>query len=659
MNRIPVKFPKKKRIGFALMAVVLIFTLLSSPPISSMAQSTDEVIYDYVILIDTSASMMDGTPPLFGQVQKVAQDFISAIQEGSNLTVYSFDSGYKEVGSWNNITLSDKSRINNTIGNMSATGQVTALWDAVCQGVTRLEQMGQSDGQHIQLMISYTDGKDNNSQNTSTSCLANYQELQKSGFTYWIYNAIGGVEVPQEVTDLKDIIGIVDSTNPMPIRVVHIQPIRLNLGNLYLTGKSSANTSCMVFWASDESIYGREMSFSQPPAFARKLPSGNAAQVCVEGTDCERIVEVSSSKTCLQFELVNYLPENLGLADTGEYSLTLPLKISYDEPQNQVFLVPNSISLDFQLNYPPTATPSPTPTKTPLPAPTPTPLPPETLINCGDSNEINIGIINLDRNQIVTNRTVTCELDWKKYTLPQSITVDLQFDKDSKENSILSNFIWLSKNGELYKTLVLTESDSKFDVVISIPRDEWKSIGNGKQSFYGEFVLNPENTTISGDTGNEKAALPVSFQVKKPLSLLAITLIIAGFIALLLIITIPKIIEATKLPTFPAVLSYEKNGQPVRINLMNYKPSKINRKSSKLVVGHTANCDVKLPVDPELGGEYFTLIADRAQGKIEISIVPVEYLKVNNLPVASKKLLKSKDTINLNNIDYQIIISNT
>lgn len=665
MIRVLVKFPKMKRICLAVLALVFIFTFFSMPPLTSVAQSTDDIIYDYVILIDTSASMLDGTPPLFGQVQKVAQDFVTAIQEGSNLTVYSFDSGFKEVGTWKNITLSDKSQINKTIGNMSAVGQMTALWDAVCQGVTRLEQMGQSGGQHIQLIISYTDGKDNFSKNTSTTCLANYQELQKSGFTYWIYNAIGGVAVPQEITDLKDIIGIVDSTNPMPIRVVHIQPLTLDLGNLYQTGKSIPNTSCLVFWASDNNIYGRELSFSQPPTFERKLPSGNAAQICVEGTDCERNLKLSSSKTCLQVELVNYFPQNLNPAETGDYSLTLPLNISFGQPQDQVFLVPNSVRLNFQLNMPPTPTPFPTSTKTPLPTITPlptttaTPFPPETVIDCGGVREINPGVIRLERDAVVTMRKYTCHLNWKKYTLPQSITIDLQYDDKSKDNKELNNFIWLSKGGALTKTLVLTESDPEFEMVINVPQTEWKFIGNGKQSFIGELHLQPKNTFITGDIDAAELTLPVSYQIKKPASLFFLIGIFGAIAAILLAIVIPKIIESTKTPVFTAVLSYEKNGQPVRINLMNYTPKKLSRNSSQLVFGHASNCDVKLPVDSELGGVYFKLIAERSQGKLEISIIAIEFLKVNNLPIASKKLLKSRDTISLNNVDYHIIISNT
>jgi hypothetical protein len=657
---------KKSLFLIGKMFITIIFILIFAfPTIQTKAQSQTDVIYDYIILIDTSGSMNDGTPPLFGQVQKVAEDFVNVLQDGSNLIIYSFDTTISQVGSWNSITPSDKSLIVNTIGNMKANGQNTALWDAVCQGVNQLEDMGKTGGQHIQLLISYTDGKDNYSKNPSASCLAKYRELQNSGFTYWIYNAIGGSDVPPEVNDLKTIIGIVDSPNPMPIRVVHIQPTTLKLGNIFQTGKSDPNTSCLVFWSSDPNVYGRELSFGQPSPSGRALPEGTASQVCAKGTDCTRSLAISASEECFQFNLINYLPQNIISAETGSYILNLPLSISYDQPQDQVFLVPNSLKIVFSLDFPPTPTPTytatatPLPTSTPQPLPTATPLPPETIINCGGSKAINAGLIELDRKLVTTSLKFTCQLDWKKYTLPQSINVVLRFDEKAKDNKELANFIWLSKNGELSKTLKLTETDPNFDVVINVPQDQWKNIGNGNQSFVGELFLQPVNTSLSGDINAEKLSIPVSFQLKKPISLLALALIIGGILILLLLIFIPKLISAGKPPSFQAVLSYENKGNPVRINLMNISTTKVDRNRSKIIVGQSATCNVKLPADPELGGEYFSLEAEKTEGKVEISIIPVETIKINELSVSTRRVLKSKDTIKINDQEYHIFISNT
>lgn len=648
-----------------LLAVSILVLLFGSLATKSSAQSNSDVVYDYVILMDTSGSMNDGTPPLFGQVQKVAQDFVNVLQDRSNVAVYSFDTTYSLVGTWNNVNSSDKSTIINQISSMQASGQSTALWDAVCEGLSQLEEMGKSGGQHIQLLISYTDGKDNASQNQSSTCLARYKEMQKDGYTYWIYNAIGGVNVPDEVTNLKDIIGIVDSANPMPIRVVHVQPLTLNIGNLYSSGKSNPNTSCLVFWASDPTIYGNEIQFAKPPTADRALPNGSASQICAEGTNCDRTIKISTSSPCLQFTLINYNQKNISSSDMGEYTLTLPLDIPYSQPQDRVFVIPNSIKLNFRLEYPPTITPNPTatvtplPTNTPLPTSTITPIPPATVINCGGKSAFDAGLIQLSRSQPITTREFTCHLDWNKYFLPQSLVVDLQYDEKKEDNKNLSNFIWLSKDGELAKTISLIESDSAFDVIINIPQDEWKIIGNGTQTFSGDIRLTPANTSLIGDIDPQKLTLPVSFQIKKPISLLTISLVVGGLLVILLAVLFRRIKSIQTPPRFNAVLSYENNGNEIRVNLMNVRPIKIDRNHSKIVVGQDQTCEVKLPQNPSLGGQYFSLVAEKSQGKTNISIIPVESLKVNDLPVATKRVLKSKDTIKVDELEFHIFISNS
>lgn len=645
--------------------VISLFSFIAIPTISGKAQTSNDVIYDYVILIDTSGSMEEGTPTIFSQVQTVAKDFIYAIQDGSNLVIYTFDTTFTEVGTWNDLHEYDKAEIQARIDSMNANGEYTALWDTVCEGLTRMEEMGQSGGQHVQLLISYTDGEDNISKADSSTCLGKYEDLHKEGYAYWIYNAIGGADVPEEIDEEDEIIGIIKSNIPQPIQVIQLQPLELNLGNLYQTGFANTSTSCVLFWASDESLYGQEITFAEPPDVDRSLPAGNAIQICAEGTDCDRTMIVSTSASCLQLSLLNYVKENLASTDLGEYGITVPLTIVNSSSQNQVFLLPNVIKMNFSLNLPPTPTTTPTKTRTPtltqtpLPLPTATPLPPDTSINCGGSKAINAGVIQLDRSFATTLQKFTCQLDWKKYTLSQSIGVTLRFDEKAKDNKELANFIWLSKNGEWSKSLKLTESDPNFDVIINVPQDQWKNIGNGNQSFVGELFLQPVNTSLSGDIDVEKLSIPVLFQLRKPISLLTLALIVGGIVILLLLIFIPKIISTGKPPTFQAVLTYENKGNPVRINLMNNSYIKVDRNHSKIIVGQSSICNVMLPLDPELGGEYFFLEAEKTKEKVEISIIPVESIMINELPVSTKKVLKSKDSIKINDHEFHIIISNT
>jgi len=646
-----------KSLLIALSVGVFLFSLFFPAGVTN-AQSDDTVVYDYVILIDTSGSMNDGTPPLFGEVQRVSQDFVRAIQEGSNLILYSFDTTFTQIGSWQRITSSDKDKIITTIGAMEAKGQNTALWDTVCDGLSQMETMGKSGGQHIQLLISYTDGKDNYSRVDPLTCINKYQEMQKDGYSYWIYNAIGGVGIPDEIYQLKDIIGIVDSDAPLPIRVVHILPLQLNLGNLYQTGKSDPQNSCLVFWTSNQGDYGKEILLSEPPKSDRTLPSGTTPMICGNDQNCQKSIEISTAKSCLNVELVNFNNENLRAEDLGEYVLTLPLQIPYTEPADRIFLIPNKIKLSFSLDLPPTPTPNPTATPTSLPTATATPQPPDTTLTCAEGSILDAGTITLDRDLPVTSKEFICTLDWKEYLLPQSIDAGVFYDKDEKDNQLLGQYVGLTSAGGSVQSLTLTEQDKQFSVLVQVPRTDWDQIGKGKKTFSGEIRLATKNTNLIGDFENEESVIPIKFTVVKEKSIWVYIIPAAAILLIGLLILIGKWKENSKPPKFDAILSYEINGVEVRKSLIDIKPVAVSNNHVKIVVGQGEGCQIKLPANPDLGLEYFFLHAEKSKGGVEISIQPVEFVRVNMLPVSTSKVLKSRDSIEVGDLKFYIFINN-
>lgn len=367
---------------------ILVSIVVAVQLLSPQRVSASRVAYDYVILVDTSGSMNKGSPSLFSQVKQVASDFVNSMQEGSNVTLLTFDSVPRKVDSWQGISIAEKAEITTRINSLQANGDSTALWDSVCAGMEEMQALSSTGGQHVQLLISYTDGEDNISRHTAADCIAQYDGLRREGFGYWIYNAIGGVDVPQEIQNESDIIGIEKSNNPLPIRVVQVQPLELDLANIYLTGRSVPSSACLVFWSSDPGVYGKRLGFNREPDLDHSLPSGNTIQVCAEGTDCERQVQISTSKTCLSLELVNYLSSRLTAGDYGNYVLTLPLSVLDNTGTGQVFVVPNQLRVKFALNIPPTQTPTPTLTPSPTatltptitPTPTATPIPPGVIL---------------------------------------------------------------------------------------------------------------------------------------------------------------------------------------------------------------------------------------------------------------------------------------
>jgi hypothetical protein len=118
--------------------------------------------------------------------------------------------------------------------------------------------------------------------------------------------------------------------------------------------------------------------------------------------------------------------------------------------------------------------------------------------------------------------------------------------------------------------------------------------------------------------------------------------------------------EAQKPPVFNAVLVYEKDGLEIRKKLSDITPKKVDKNQATLTIGQGSSCDVQFPENPNLQDEYFSLIADKNKDKVEISIQPVEFIQVDDISVASKRVLKSRDTIKVGgDFELRIIISNS
>lgn len=643
--------PSLKRIKAAIFAALLV--LIFVPFMRLSAQDDNPVIYDYVILVDTSGSMMEGKPPLFGQVQTVASSFINAIQDGSNVIIYSFDSSTREVGAWENISPADKQAITARIGAMKAEGQSTAFWDALCQGLTKLEELGASGGQHIQLLISYTDGKDNASRNVSSTCLAKYNELQKSGYTYWIYNAIGGMQVPPEITESEEIVGIVNSDNPLPIRVVNLLPVQLEVGNLFTSGKSNPDTSCLLFWASDPSINGEKVVFDQPPASNRTLPVGVAPQVCQAGTGCTRALTISPSKACLSVELVNFDNKQLAASDLGKYTLTLPLNIPYTNVAERVFLIPNKLKISFDLDYPPTPTPLPTATATPIP------FNPNTRVDCGGKTSFSSKIRIEDTASQGWAEDFTCKFKWGTAPLPVSASISIRLDQANDENHPMAAAVWLVKNGEKSKNITLQSADEKFSFHVEFPEDQFATLRSGTHVISGVLLFQPENTTLVGDIDPSTLTIPFQVEVTKALPRW-IWFALAGALGLLLtVVVITAARRANRPLVLPVILDLvQADGNHHRASLPTIQPAVSSKNRAEYTVGQSAECAVKFPQDTDLDPVYFNLIGEKTGQKVEISIEPKQFLKVNGLPVSSRKALKHRDKVQIGQREILILIDN-
>lgn len=498
--------PKSYRKLLTLIVICLGSLTILSNSSTVRAQGDQKIVYDYVFLIDTSGSMNEGNPPLFGQVITVASDFINQLPNGTNLTIITFDTTIKEFGRWQNLTSISKESIVQSLSELRANGNYTAMWDAVCAGVSEMEAMIDDDNTHIQLLISYTDGEDNVSVNSPGACLERYLLLQKNGYTYWIYNSLNNIAVPTELLELQENLGINRSTNPTPIRVAQFQPFILNMGNL-MTSPTSTDQGCLVFWLSDPSIAGMPITFNEPPTSDRELPIGTGAQVCASGTICDRQVIASTAQVCFDFDLVNLSAENLASTEFGEYTLSLPLEIQSNDGLGQVYIMPNKLDIRFTLDEISTATPIPTETKAPTatytPAPTNTPVPtntsaptptstPEmgtTNVRCQGKSEIDFGELEINEDGSVTARQdCVVEVNSSYRTQPMLVSIE------SDQVEILP-FLSLEAGNITGKSIQVKPETKQISILLNLPPEDVEKLKDGTHRFKADLVLPPRIQT--------------------------------------------------------------------------------------------------------------------------------------------------------------------
>lgn len=648
-----------KKSGFTILLLIMLVAVtgLSLKPIQ--AQSTSEVVYDYVFLIDTSGSMNDGTPSLFEQVQRVSTDFVKKIPAGSNLSIFTFDTEITHLGRWNNISSYTREEIVQKVSALRANGNYTALWDAVCIGVAEMEMMSESNGTHIQLMISYTDGKDNISKNHSSTCLESYLLHQKNGFTYWIYNALSGAEIPTELLEIQEFLGINRSANPSPIRVAQFQPFSLNFGNLL--DENPIQQGCTVFWLSDPSIEGHLVEFRDPPTAVRDLPGGTAPQICASGTACDHNITVSTNKVCFDFDLVNLDVNNLVKDDFGDYRLSLPLTIEGDVQQGPIYIMPNKLDFQFQLvpadTPTPTATEEPIPTDTPVPtstpSPTDTPEPTSTpvigsvSIQCQGKPEINLGKLKPDKNGVVEALT-NCTIQISNGSLREPIEVRLESEQDE-----LLAFISLVSGTDMGNPISIDGSNPEISIQLSVPAEYISTLKGGSHKFRGNLIFDAVQTDLTGDFKKDSNQLPLSFQILKPRS--RIPYIILGAVLGLLVLfgLIKKMIEQAKPPTFKLVMRWDNLLGSKTMALMKIIPTRIEGKKYSMSVGSTPVSKVVIPGLPE---KAFEIIGIKGKDTVEYYIEPTAELIKNGRIVSEQFKLKAgeKFTIGETTIDFLI-----
>jgi len=642
-----------------IISCLLLITLLTSQVNVVHAQTSDRIVYDYVFLIDISGSMENGSPSLFSQVQEVASNFVRRLPNGSNLSIFTFDGFVSHLGRWDSLTESTRQNVISEIRSLSTKGGYTALWDAICVGVDEMEKMNNSDDTHIQLLISYTDGQDNASKNSSSACLDKYKLMQKNGYTYWIYNAIGGIEVPDEILALEDILGINRTNNPIPIRVAQFQPFVLTLGDL-LEKDNSVKQGCTVFWLSDPSIEGKEIDFSQQPVAERTLPRGTAAQICASETSCDRKTKVTTNKVCFDFELVNLDINTLSAQDFGEYNVTLPLNILNDDELGPIYLLPQSLDFYFELIQPKTPTLAPTftettaptttqqPTSTNTPEPTSTPSIAPASIRCQGKPTIDMGTIKLnDDGAFIAMQT--CEVTFSDNGIITPLTVSIE-----SENQELIQYLMLQANSQKGRVVQIDTTESELSLMLNIPADVVAGFKAGKHTFNGDLVFTGANVELLGDFKLGQNKLPLTFELSKPKSKLPYYIIAGISFIIFLVLVINYFKKRNKPPEFNLIIRWtDHSNRQHSEGLMDIVPKRVEGNKFSMSIGSSHLSDFQIDSLPD---QAFSILAYKHRDSIEYYIQPKAPIVLNSVETNEPFKLVSQEPFSVGDITFNFLI---
>ena len=320
----------------------------------------DAPVFDYVILVDVSGSMVglpdgSGNAVIFPQVKQAVSTFVADLPDGSRLKLIPF-SGPIDDGAIHDLTITsdaDRREAIAYLDNLEATGQVTWLYNAIDRGLTELAAMREGDDSpHVQSLFIYTDALGNGPDDLALDTLLQRIDAARADQPnlYVKYVSLG-VAVPNADALLAR--GVDVNQDPAgavsPVYEVRVSPAQVALGALSPAGSARATIQLQ---SNASAVAGEPVWLS----VAGGLPGGASLEPAPSRVAVGRQVSV-------EFRLAD---PGAALAP-GSYQVDL--RFESDNPN--VLIAPRSVPLSFAI-----AAPTPTPTATPLPSPTPTPVPP-------------------------------------------------------------------------------------------------------------------------------------------------------------------------------------------------------------------------------------------------------------------------------------------
>lgn len=353
------------------LAALVVAVLAAFAPAAAAA---DKAVFDYVVLIDVSGSMVglpagSGHTVIFPQVQRAVSDFVLDLPDGSNLTLIPFSGPIDDAAVQAFPGIDDTGRQNavSAIDTLEATGQVTWLYSAIDRGLTELAQMRQGDTRaHIQSLLVYTDAEGNGPEDLTLDALLARIDAERADQEH-LYVKYISLAAPVEnaaaleahdIDVRQDPAGVVS-----PFFQVQVAPAALDLGALPASGQFPAT---LEFQASAPEVAGAPIAV----AVTGVLPGGATLRL-----------DTSTLSVAERQAITFTLDTSRQPLDAGVYHLDLQLA-----SENPALLIaPATIPVTFTV-----AALEPTPTQVP---PTPTPEP---VVGVPSSIDLGSQPVNLD-----------------------------------------------------------------------------------------------------------------------------------------------------------------------------------------------------------------------------------------------------------------------
>jgi hypothetical protein len=514
----------RSQFGFATAIVRVIVALFLGVVVSFVpaAAAEDGAVFDYVVLIDVSGSMVglpagSGNAVIFPQVQRAVSEFVMDLPDGSNLTIVPFSGAIDDAAIRAFVGIDDTDRENAVayLDALEANGQVTWLYSAIDHGLSELEKMREADARpHLQSLFVYTDAEGNGPDDLTLDVLLQRIDAERADqeHLYVKYISLGAPVEEAATLEAHDIDVRQDPAGVVsPFFLVQVSPTALDLGAMMDSGLLQTT---LEFRSNALEAAGQPISLSVVGA----LPGGGSLSIVPARA-------AVGARTTVTFSL-----EDAGQTIApGPYHLDLLLESG--NPALQI--APETIPMTFTIAEP---------TPTPVP-PTPTPVP-----VVGVPAQIDLGSqrLNLEDGPPSDGMRFSADVPVEAGDTGSLVQVSVAGVDSSALESDVPISVALDDEGRRVSSLDLTAGRATIPLRADIPGTALQELSAGSVTISGDLRVRAKTGSLSigGQPVGDEATIPFRLVIEtyRPLNVRALLAVaLAAAVMALLVGALPRL----------------------------------------------------------------------------------------------------------------------